>query len=281
MAADRLAQSGRGLRVALLGKGGVGKSVVAGTMARLLARRGRRVLALDSDTMPGLAFSLGAEEPAEPTLGAAVEKDDRGRWRLRKGIGPVRAVRRYATPAADGVRLLQCGKLGGVEAPAMMGAANGFYRVVERLPQASALAGWDLVGDLPAGPRQAAFGWARYADTFIVLVEPTWQSALTARRSAGIVRAGGATVAMVANKVAGDDGRARIEQILGESVIDCIPRDPCVGAAERLGVPLLDHAPAARTVGVVDELVERLLSTLRPPDGDGTLQPMAKKVSPR
>ncbi len=47
------------MRLALVGKGGSGKSVVAGTIARLLAREGRQVLALDLDTLPGLAFSIG------------------------------------------------------------------------------------------------------------------------------------------------------------------------------------------------------------------------------
>jgi CO dehydrogenase maturation factor len=43
------------LRVAVVGKGGAGKSLIAGT----LARRGHHVLALDVDTLPGLALSLG------------------------------------------------------------------------------------------------------------------------------------------------------------------------------------------------------------------------------
>src|SRR5262249_31358619 len=47
------------MRVAFVGKGGVGKSVIAATVTRLLARRGQPVLALDIDTMPGLVVSLG------------------------------------------------------------------------------------------------------------------------------------------------------------------------------------------------------------------------------
>ena len=46
-------------RVAFIGKGGAGKSFIAGTVARLLARRGDNVLALDIDTMPGTALTLG------------------------------------------------------------------------------------------------------------------------------------------------------------------------------------------------------------------------------
>lgn len=63
-AASRLIQPGsepqtRGLRIALAGKGGAGRSAFAGTLARTLARRGHFVLTLDVDTLPGLAFSLG------------------------------------------------------------------------------------------------------------------------------------------------------------------------------------------------------------------------------
>ena len=102
------------MRVAVVGKGGAGKSVIAGTVARLLARRGQRVLALDSDPMPGLSFSLGSgPDPLEAPLRDAAEKDGAVRWRLKPGIGPVRAVQRYAAHAPDGIRLLQIGKAAG------------------------------------------------------------------------------------------------------------------------------------------------------------------------
>lgn len=54
----------RGVRIVVVGKGGAGKSVVAGTMARVFARGGERVLALDSDLMPGLALSRPGARPA-------------------------------------------------------------------------------------------------------------------------------------------------------------------------------------------------------------------------
>ena len=57
------------MRIAVVGKGGAGKSVIAGTSARLLARQGRRVLALDSDLLPGLSISLGSgPDPVDPPL---------------------------------------------------------------------------------------------------------------------------------------------------------------------------------------------------------------------
>ena len=47
------------MKLAVAGKGGSGKTSISGTMARLLARRGRRVLAIDGDSNPNLALTLG------------------------------------------------------------------------------------------------------------------------------------------------------------------------------------------------------------------------------
>jgi len=86
--------------------------VLSGTLARVLARRGHRVLAVDCDPMPGMAHSLGVAEPEVTALRAAGEQLEGGRWQLRHGIGPARVVRDFTTPAPDGVRLLQLGKSG-------------------------------------------------------------------------------------------------------------------------------------------------------------------------
>ena len=47
------------MRIAIAGKGGAGKTTTAATLARLLARRGYRVNALDDDPNPNLAVALG------------------------------------------------------------------------------------------------------------------------------------------------------------------------------------------------------------------------------
>ena len=47
------------MKVAIAGKGGSGKTSISGTMARLLARSGHRVLAIDGDSNPNLALTLG------------------------------------------------------------------------------------------------------------------------------------------------------------------------------------------------------------------------------
>lgn len=119
------------LRVALVGKGGAGKSAIAGTLARILARCGHHVLALDMDTLPGLALSLGL---ALGTVGDAGLPDDlaerhtdRG-WVLRDGVDVAALVGDHAHPGPDGVRFLQLGKLLGHVKP---GSTTAFRTVLE------------------------------------------------------------------------------------------------------------------------------------------------------
>lgn len=47
------------MKLVVAGKGGSGKTSIAGTMARLLARDGYRVLAIDADSNPNLALTVG------------------------------------------------------------------------------------------------------------------------------------------------------------------------------------------------------------------------------
>ncbi|MBA3629171.1 MAG: hypothetical protein H0W55_05775 [Actinobacteria bacterium] len=247
------------MRIAVVGKGGAGKSVVAGTLARLLARRGRKVLALDSDPMPGLSISLGLGPLTTAMLADAAEKDGNGRWRLKKGIGAARAVQRHSVLAPDGVRLLQFGKpeLEGM-AP-LMGSLNAFYQVAHRLAQTKVLSGWTIAGDLPAGPRQAAFDWAPYAKFFIVVVEPTWQSVLSARRIGRIARAGnGVKVLFLANKVSGPSDTKVMADRLHAGLLASVPADDAAREADRLGMALLDYAPSSPAVAALETVAGEL-----------------------
>ncbi len=47
------------MKLVIAGKGGSGKTSISGTMARVLARDGNRVLAIDADSNPNLALTLG------------------------------------------------------------------------------------------------------------------------------------------------------------------------------------------------------------------------------
>ncbi len=143
------------MRVAFVGKGGAGKSAIAGTLARLLAARGEAVLALDSDPMPGLAFSLGVERSDAGIPDDALEEcleEGRVVHRLRSGLSSDEAVSRYAAVGPDGVRFLQLGKARGKRGENAR-SQQAFMQLVKNLPPD----GWHLVGDLPGGNAAALF----------------------------------------------------------------------------------------------------------------------------
>jgi CO dehydrogenase maturation factor len=52
------------MKVAVAGKGGSGKTTIAGTLARVLTDRGQRVVAIDDDSNPNLAVTVGAGSAA-------------------------------------------------------------------------------------------------------------------------------------------------------------------------------------------------------------------------
>ena len=103
------------LRLAIAGKGGSGKTTISGTLARLLAQQGRRVLAVDADTNPNLSVTLGV--PADrATRITSLPRSLMERQTQPDGtVKPVfvgdalQVVEDYGADAPDGVRLLVMG----------------------------------------------------------------------------------------------------------------------------------------------------------------------------
>lgn len=246
--------------VAVTGKGGAGKSLIAATLARVLARSGRKVLALDSDVLPGLSISLGAQVPASAPIGAAVERDEHNHWRFVPGVGPVRAIQRYATDAPDGVRLLQLAKLTRAGLQPNMAANNAFYMTIHRLRGTATFRDWVIIGDLPAGPRQIAFDWAPYAERLLLIVEPTWQSLLTARRITRVASTDypDRAISLVVSKASGEDDTLRVSSFLNLPALATVPADAAAREAERAGTALLDYAPGSPAVVAIEQLAHRL-----------------------
>jgi len=95
------------MKLAIAGKGGSGKTSISGTMARLLARDGYNVLAIDGDSNPNLALTLGI--PPErmndlPTLPRDLLKRTEEGVELTKSLDEVCDSHSLAGP--DGVTLL-------------------------------------------------------------------------------------------------------------------------------------------------------------------------------
>jgi CO dehydrogenase maturation factor len=249
------------MRLAFVGKGGAGKSAISGTFARTLARRGDKVLAIDSDPLPGLAFSLGlAIEHSPPIPEDAVIERKEGeqgpRWRLSPDIDPFQAVEDWSVEAPDGVRFLQFGKIKS-DPRALWRSQMAFRYVINQLPAGR----WNVIGDLPGGTRQAFTGWGSWASTVCIVVEPTAKSLLSGRRLANLANLdpdNPKRVVAVASKVRQEDDVEMIEKGTGLEVIAAIPWDEELAEAERRQLAPIDFAPDSAAVRAVELLVERL-----------------------
>ena len=103
--------------IAVAGKGGSGKTTIAGTLARVLARSGREVWAIDADSTPNLGITLGLsreESAAVAPIPRSIlheDKDDEGKRRLTLGVSPAQVVAQYSAATPDAVRLLLMGRV--------------------------------------------------------------------------------------------------------------------------------------------------------------------------
>lgn len=106
------------MRIAVAGKGGSGKTTIAGTLARVLARAGKSVVAVDADTNPNLATTLGID-PARAKEIVALPRTLLRREQQPDGTitstflrDPLDVLSEFGTSGPDGVRLIVMGAVG-------------------------------------------------------------------------------------------------------------------------------------------------------------------------
>ena len=97
------------MKIAVIGKGGSGKTTLSGIIARSLARSGRQVIALDCDVNPNLGISLGLG--LERTTELAAIRQSMGEGEAEHAPGVEELLRRFGVEAPDGVRLAVISKI--------------------------------------------------------------------------------------------------------------------------------------------------------------------------
>ncbi len=91
------------MKIAVVGKGGSGKTITSAVLARTFARSGVSTLALDCDSNPNLGISLGIGEDATEELVSVRDAVDAGEQ--EHAVSPDDLVERFGVDAPDGVRL--------------------------------------------------------------------------------------------------------------------------------------------------------------------------------
>jgi len=236
------------LRLAVAGKGGAGKTTISATLARLAARSGRSVVALDADANPNLSVALGIAPQVAKGLAAvpsSLVSRRIGGAGLTKAIGDV--LDTYALAGPDGLRLLGMG----APAHADEGCLCSAHAVVSSLLEDLDAPGRYVVVDMEASPEHLSRGTVRHVDSICLVAEPYYRSLETVRRMAALItELPVATMTVVANKVRSIQDEQAIREFCdrhGFVLAGVVPWSDEVMAADRARVPVVDW-PAAHTV---------------------------------
>jgi len=252
------------MKIAVSGKGGVGKTLLAASLAKIFKEAGYSVIAIAADPAASLAATLGFPDAQQITPLSEMKElvEERtgtkpgefgGYFKLNPRVDDL--PENYAA-CHDGIRLLVMGqvKRGGT------GCYCAEHALLQSLVSHLLLARDEVViMDMEAGIEHLGRGTAKAVNRLIVVVEPGRRSIETALKVHGLAKdIGIENISVVGNKVRGDADRDFIRSSFsGLAVIGFIPYDAAVVAADIEDRPVLEASPGvgAEVRHIFDSLV--------------------------
>lgn len=241
------------MKVAVIGKGGSGKTTTSSVLARELARRGREVVALDCDTNANLGLSLGMGVDTAEHLVSVRERLDAGEADHATEAGDL--LERFGRPGPDGIQFAVVARIEnpnpgcpccGMSPHQLLDALDTPHRVV--------------VADLEAGIGTLTRVGPGAIDVAVLVVEPTAKSLDVAERALELARDRGVPrIVVVANRVLDETDRAFVANRFPGVQVLVVPEDEAIVAADRAGDAPFDlhpDAPAVRALVALADLLE-------------------------
>jgi CO dehydrogenase maturation factor len=257
------------LKLAISGKGGVGKTTLAALLAQVYADQGREVLAVDADPAPCLAGALGFPADLRANLHPIAEMDELIEERTGAKPGTVGGFFTINPRVDDiperfsvvhrGVRLLEMGSVevggSGCICPESAMLKTLFTHLMFRQDEV-------LILDMYAGVEHLGRATVDFVDALIVVVEPTRRSLGTAEQIKTLAEhIGLKRLWLVGNKIQNDAESAFIRAESPDlPVLGMLPANLDVQQADRLGIAVYDYVPALRQAAEV--IAQKLTSEI-------------------
>lgn len=238
------------MKLAITGKGGVGKTTLTALLAQAYADMGRQVLAVDADPSPCLAGALGFPAELREELKPIAEMDALIEERTGAKPGTVGGFFTLNPRVDDiperfsvlyrGVRLLEMGSVdlggSGCICPESAMLKTLFTHLLFRKDDI-------LLLDMYAGVEHLGRATVDFVDAMLVVVEPTRRSLGTAAQIKKLANdIGLQRLYLVGNKVRNDEEAKFLEtETPNLPLLGYLPADLKVQEADRLGIPVYDH----------------------------------------
>ena len=254
------------MKLATVGKGGSGKTTIAGTLSRIFADNGVKIVAIDGDPNPNLALTLGmTPDQADgityitPSIMKAGDKVD-GVVQMVPAIPLEQIMAEYSSKAADNVDLIVMGQPR--HGTAGQGCMCASHRAVRGLITELTAIGEHTITDMEAGLEHLRRGTARHVDAMLVVAEPYYRSLEAAARTCSLANELAIPfVRVVANKVRNEADAAAIESFCKQhdlEIIGTVPYDESMMEAERQAKAPIDFDPDSAGVQAIQAIAREV-----------------------
>jgi CO dehydrogenase maturation factor len=255
------------MKIAVAGKGGVGKTLIAGGLAKGFADRGLKTIAIDADSSPNLGLTLGLT-PGEnrkiipisdnkALVEAKTSTGYSGVYNLNFTVDDI--VKQYSVPTPLGVNLIVMGTVHTMGAGCMCAPTAVIRALLRYLVVESNEA---VVMDLEAGVEHIGRGTAKEVDALIIVADSNLKSLEIAKHIKEMAQtAGMQQLFLVGNRVMNDAQKEAIENFAdknGLALLALVPFDTKITESDMLGQTPLKNK-GFPSVKAIDEICELLL----------------------